>query len=73
MISDAKKKLLDIYNRAYELYRLRQFSEALVLFEEAANIDPDDGPIALYIERCKGYIEVPPPADWDGVYVMTTK
>ena len=28
---------------------------------------------ALYTERLAAYAKTPPPADWDGVYVATTK
>jgi adenylate cyclase len=27
----------------------------------------------VYIERCDVFLQTPPPADWDGVYEMTTK
>jgi len=27
----------------------------------------------MYIKRCKEFLETPPPADWDGVYIMKTK
>ncbi len=49
------------------------FKEALALFDEALKIDPEDGPSKVYFERCKHYMESPPPEDWDGVFVMKTK
>jgi hypothetical protein len=43
------------------------------MFQEALNKDPLDGPSLAYIERCKGYVQNPPPENWDGVFVLTTK
>ncbi len=73
MITEEKKELLSYYNKALELYKLRNFSEALGFFSKAKDIDPNDGPTNLYIDRCKTYITDPPANDWDGVFVMTTK
>ena len=42
-------------------------------FERALEVRPDDGPSQTYLGRCREYLESPPPEDWDGVYVMTTK
>ena len=42
-------------------------------FAEALNIDKEDGPSRVYFERCKLYIDNPPPEDWDGVFDMKTK
>lgn len=49
------------------------FEEALASFEQALEVDPSDGPARVYAERCRHYIENPPPEDWDGVFVMQTK
>jgi len=40
---------------------------------QAHQVDANDGPTNLYISRCETYIATPPPADWDGVFTMTTK
>jgi len=37
------------------------------------DIIEDDGPSLTYIDRCKVFKESPPPDDWQGEYVMTTK
>ena len=34
---------------------------------------PHDKAVAVHIARIHSYMENPPPKDWDGVYVMTTK
>ncbi|MFQ3619804.1 MAG: tetratricopeptide repeat protein [Spirochaetales bacterium] len=52
---------------------MMDFEKALKAFEEALAFDPTDGPTQVYIERCKFYLQNPPPEDWDGVFVMKTK
>lgn len=73
MISKEKLEMLNYYNKGLELYRGRQFQEAKTLFKKCQELVPGDGPSEIYIERCDHFIQNPPPADWDGVFVMTTK
>lgn len=72
-ISKEMEKVLDLYNRGLTLYKQRSFQEAKSLFQQALSIHPNDGPSQLYIERCDAFLKNPPPADWDGVFTMTTK
>ena len=64
---------LAAYARGIERYRARDFAGALPHFEAALRLNPGDGVSATYLRRCQELIETPPPADWDGVYVMTHK
>lgn len=73
MISEQKSRVLDTFTAGRNFYKLMEFGAALEKFEEALRIDPSDGPSRVYVERCRLYIENPPPDDWDGVFVMTTK
>jgi tetratricopeptide (TPR) repeat protein len=73
MISEEKKKVLDLFAQGRKLYKLMQFSEARECFAKALESDPSDGPSKVYLERCAYYLENPPPEDWDGVFTMTTK
>jgi len=61
------------YHDGIELYRSRRWKEAAALFEHLLLALPEDGPSALYRDRCLTLIAHPPPADWSGVYVATTK
>jgi adenylate cyclase len=58
---------------ARELYRNRQWKAALSAFQGFLETWPKDGPSRAYVERCQEYIVAEPPADWDGVFVMTHK
>ena len=43
------------------------------LFGECLAINPNDKPSQLYVERAEHLKENPPPDDWAGVWVMTSK
>ena len=73
MISDTKKKILDLFAEGRKNYKLMNFSQAKEYFAKALQLDPQDGPSKVYFQRCEHYIKNPPPEDWDGVFVMTTK
>ena len=73
MITEEKKQVLKFFAEGRKSYKLMDFSTALKSFTKALKIDPEDGPSKVYLARCKHYLESPPPEDWDGVFVMTTK
>ena len=68
-----KEELLKYYNLGLTAYKQRKWDDAIRAFEMALKLYPGDGPSGLYLERSKTFKETPPPEDWDGVYVMTTK
>lgn len=67
------RAILAPYNRGIEHYFNREWDEGIRAFEQALEIDPEDGPSQLFLERCREYKINPPPDDWDGVFTMTTK
>ncbi len=73
MLTESKKKVVELYNNGLGLYKNRQFASAMELFNSALQIDDKDGPSRLYVDRCKHFMETPPPENWDGVFTMTTK
>lgn len=73
MITETKRRVLDLFAKGREAYKLQRFEEALRYFQEALALDPDDGPSQTYAERCRHYLEEPPPPNWDGVWVMKSK
>ncbi|MBF0628838.1 MAG: adenylate/guanylate cyclase domain-containing protein [Magnetococcales bacterium] len=72
-LTPEQQKLLGFYLAGLELYRKRAYTEAIQQFEAALAVVPDDGPSRTYVERCKEYLESPPPEDWDGVFQLTSK
>jgi adenylate cyclase len=64
---------VELFARARELYRRREWEAALDAFQELLEKWPKDGPAHVYVERCQEYLDAEPPADWDGVFVMSHK
>lgn len=62
-----------LFAEGLDLYRSSKWTEAMERFEQASSIAPGDGPSRVFIERCREFIEKPPPSSWDGVYEMTSK
>ena len=73
MISAERGRVLALFAEGRKAYKLMDFEGAIKAFAEALRVDPEDGPSKVYYVRCKHYIDNPPPEDWDGVFVMTTK
>jgi adenylate cyclase len=65
--------LLDGFAAALALYRARRFGEALKALEALAARFPEDGPTAVYVERCRQHFILPPPLEWDGVFQLASK
>ncbi len=66
-------EMIDSFNPAIEAYRNRQWEMAISLFEQHAQMFPEDYVGRLYLERCQDFFAKPPAEDWDGVYQMETK
>lgn len=66
-------EFLSLYGDGLRLYRERRWDDARAAFEQALRCKPDDYPSRLYIERATHYAMNPPPAAWDGVFVMQIK
>jgi len=61
------------FEEALCVYRSQCWHQAIEKFGELLVAYPDDGPSREFLRRCREYLEEPPPANWDGVYVMETK
>lgn len=64
---------LALYESAIIDYLSRRFDEATVKLKRAAQLMPNDFLINLYLERAIEMKKTNLPADWDGVYVATSK
>jgi adenylate cyclase len=72
-VDERTTALMDGFAQALALCRARRFDEAHAAFEVLNGRYPDDGPSAVYLERCRENVLAPPPADWDGVFQLATK
>ncbi len=66
-------KELEQYHKGLELYFGQKWDEAYAIMSEMNDKYPDKKIYHLYMERINEFKHNPPPADWDGVYVHTSK
>jgi adenylate cyclase len=71
MVHDDRDLMTD-FAEALRMYRNREFSPALQMFEDLWTMKQDQVS-RLYAERCREFIATPPFADWDGVFVAKSK
>ena len=73
-VDGAALKAIELHREALELYRGRNFSEAGTRFLEVfATLGRSDGASRKLAERCKEYLEDPPPVEWNGSWAMLEK
>ncbi len=71
---DAQRaKFLSYYAEGIHCYRERRWKDALLNFNAALALQPNDYPTLLHLERATHYKLNPPPKDWNGVFELTTK
>ena len=58
---------------AFDAYFARDFQLAGVKYEQVLGIRADDQVAQIMGRRAREYAQHPPPEDWTGVQVMTTK
>lgn len=66
-------KVLGSFAEGLDNYRRGQWQQASRAFAHCLALNPMDRPSAIYLKRCRHYDKTPPPADWGGVWTMTTK
>ncbi|MBI5120099.1 MAG: adenylate/guanylate cyclase domain-containing protein [Rhodospirillales bacterium] len=63
--TDEDKERCQQWEKAFNSYAAHQWDQAWDGFRGFEKAYPDDGPVRVFIARCKGYSMQPPPADWD--------
>jgi adenylate cyclase len=72
-LNEEMKTAIKSFSEALALYRERSWEKAIEKFESVLKILSGDPPSEVYIQRCRAFIQNPPPDDWDGVFEMKTK
>ena len=72
-LTDDQRQSLELYHEGLKLYRARSWEEAIAYFQQAKRLDPTCRVAEIYEQRASLYQLNPPPSDWNGVFVMTTK
>ena len=65
-----RDEVLEAYAEGLRLYRQQDWTQAAQRFQTATQANPADTPSRLFVERCRSYMQAPPPNNWDGVWVM---
>lgn len=72
-LSEKMQESIAHFNAGFLAYHEQLWDKAIESFTKTLNLNPNDEPAKLYIERCTDYLKEPPGADWDGVFEMKTK
>jgi adenylate cyclase len=72
-LEPAAARLRDEFERALAAYRSQDWDAAEAHLSECLEIDPEDGPTAVFRARIETLRAAPPPDDWDGVWRMQSK
>ncbi|MEK6709986.1 MAG: adenylate/guanylate cyclase domain-containing protein [Nitrospinota bacterium] len=72
-LTPGKMKALEFYHQGLLVHRERRFDEAMGMFAQGLALDKTDGPCKALVKRCEEYIIDPPPKNWNGAFVMTSK
>lgn len=69
------EELISRFHEGLDLYRERQFTRALGLFEKSLALEENknNNPSLVYIERCRSFLKNPPEKNWDGLWVHREK
>ena len=73
LATDQTLEIVDIFHKALDMFENKNWAEAAAQCQRILAIDPEDGPAGVYIKRCEEYKKKAPPANWDGVFNLTTK
>jgi len=66
-------RVIALYEGGFERYQQRDWAGAIASFAEALELAPHDKPSRVFLDRCRYYARHPPPADWNGVWIMEEK
>ena len=65
--------VVNYFNDGIAKYRKQQWDKAIESFSHVLELHAEDRLSQIYIDRCQHFQSSPPPEDWDGVWVMTSK
>ena len=72
-ITDEELVEMEKSKKAISAYRKQDWLIAQLFFDELQKMLPERKLYSIYLERINNFMNNPPPANWDGVFVHTTK
>ncbi len=70
---EERNQIVSLFHEGLDLYKNRKWDEAIETFKRVKDRDADLYVADLYVQRSLEFKAEPPPPEWDGVCVMTTK
>ncbi|MFP4483332.1 MAG: CHASE2 domain-containing protein [Spirochaetaceae bacterium] len=67
------KEALDTFHEGLNLFENREWEEARKRFQDVLSARPGDGPATFFAKRCAEFQKKAPPANWDGVFNLSSK
>jgi adenylate cyclase len=61
------------YEEALHLHWRREWNKAIEQLDKALQAFARDAPSRILLQRIRGYLENPPPDDWDGRFIRRAK
>ncbi|NOQ76841.1 MAG: CHASE2 domain-containing protein, partial [Methylococcaceae bacterium] len=68
-----QQQCVDIWHKALNQYRNKNWEEANSLLRELLTEHPEDKLYTIYLQRIEQFQATPPAVDWDGVFVSESK
>ena len=68
-----KIHMAEFFESGLQLYKNRKWRQAVEIFSRILEVNPDDGPSRLYLERSEELLGDPPSSDWEPITVFTSK
>ncbi len=59
---------LEAFAAGLAAYRQQHWRQAISAFQSAIGANPMDHPSLIYLDRCRHYLNTPPPEQWDGIW-----
>jgi len=72
-LTESEKQGWKAYHEGIRFFFSRRFDRARGYFKQTLDHIPSDWLAREYIDRCNRYVAAPPPPDWNGVNIMTSK
>jgi adenylate cyclase len=67
------RTIAELAATALDLYLSRRWDEASACYERILALEPADRPAGILYERCRLFLENPPPGDWSGIHRIDSK
>jgi adenylate cyclase len=72
-VDKSGEEIVELSRQGLERYRVREWAEAIRLFEQVLLARTEDVPAKMMVARCRMYEATPPPEGWDGIHHMDQK